>query len=63
MDAEKVKNVKRPDVITDEHLKYLDDLRESGRTNMFGAPAYLERVFGLSTGDAITVVSYWMETF
>jgi len=31
----------RPEIVTDEHLDYLDELRESGVTNMFGAGAYL----------------------
>ena len=39
--------VERPDIVTDEHLEYLDDLRESGVTNMFGAGSYLEDNFCL----------------
>lgn len=55
--------VERPEIVDDEHLEYLDDLRESGATNMYGAPAYLQRDFDLSREDAITTVSYWMKTF
>lgn len=53
----------RPAVVQEEHLLYLDRLRASGSTNMFGAPPYLTKVFGLSKADAIVVLSYWMETF
>lgn len=57
------KELKRPDGVTDEHLKYLDGLRESGRTNMFGAGAYVESRFFLSRAEARKIVLYWMETF
>jgi len=54
---------KRPDVCTDEMLEYLDDLRESGVTNMFGAGSYLEDAFGLDRREAKDVLQYWMKTF
>jgi len=53
----------RPEFVTDEHLDYLDALRESGATNMFGASPFLEEDFGLSRKDAKAVLIYWMETF
>ena len=53
----------RPEYVTDEHLEYLDDLRESGATNMFGAAAYLEPEFGVSRRLARDILSYWMQTF
>ncbi len=53
----------RPNVVLTEHLDYLDALRESGVTNMFGAGQYVKTEFGLSTQDARTVLNYWMETF
>lgn len=53
----------RPDYLTDEHLEYLDDLRESGVTNMLGATPYLAEEFGLSTREARQVLTYWMSTF
>ena len=37
----------QPDFVTEEHLEYLDNLRESGITNMFGAAPYLEFSFDL----------------
>ena len=53
----------RPENVSDEHLEYLDELRESGRTNMFGAGTYLMSEFGLSRTRAKEVLHYWMETF
>jgi hypothetical protein len=54
----------RPKYVTDEHLDYLDSLRESGVTNMFGARPYLMREFPeLLKDEAGHVVTYWMKTF
>ena len=53
----------RPEFVTDEHLEYLDGLRESGVTNMFGAGEYVEGAFGLDRRTARTVLAYWMESF
>lgn len=55
--------MERPDFVTEEHLEYLDDLRESGATNMFGAGTYVQREFGLSSQTSRSILSYWMETF
>ena len=54
---------KRPDIVTDAHLEYLDGLRESGVTNMFGAGAYVEEEFGISRKDAKEILMYWMSSF
>jgi hypothetical protein len=53
----------RPESATDEVLEYLDDLRESGETNMFGAAAYLEVDFDYSRAEARAALLYWMHTF
>ena len=53
----------RPEYVTDEHLDYLDDLRESGETNMFGARPYLIEEFGLGKKIAGDILQYWMESF
>ena len=53
----------KPEIVTDEHLLYLDDLRESGVTNMFGAGQYVMAEFGFERGDAAKILTYWMETF
>lgn len=54
----------RPAIVQNEHLEYLDELRESGVTNMFGARPYLQDEFEeLNSSDAQTVLIYWMESF
>ena len=54
----------KPSFVTDDHLEFLDELRESGVTNMFGARPYLKKEFRtLSNDEAGEVVSYWMRTF
>ena len=53
----------RPDFVTDEHLEYLDRLRESGKTNMFGAGPYLVRKFRMTEKRSHEVLSYWMKSF
>ena len=53
----------RPENCTDEHLEYLDGLRESGITNMYGGAAYLVDDFDLSKKEARGVLFYWMGTF
>lgn len=49
--------------ITEAHFKYLDDLRESGETNMFGAGSYVQSKFFLDRMDTRYVVTQWMATF
>ena len=53
----------RPTIVEDEHLEYLDDLRESGATNMFGARPWLMNAFEMDDEDARTVLLYWMKSF
>ena len=55
--------IKRPDIVDDGHLIYLDNLRESGETNMFGAGRYLEKVFTITRHDASVILGYWMKSF
>lgn len=50
--------------IKPEYLTYLDALRESGVTNMYGAQPYLENQFPeLDRTKSGTVLTHWMETF
>ena len=54
------------DYSTDElanFFGFLDDLRASGVTNMFGASPYLMREFDLSHDESSTVLQLWMRTF
>ena len=50
-------------VLTDEISDYLDDLRDSGVTNMMGSTAYVEKQFDMSRRDANTAVGEWMGSF
>jgi hypothetical protein len=53
----------RPDYVTDEHLVYLDKLRESGVTNMFGAASYVCAKFKVTPDVGRSILGYWMESF
>lgn len=53
-----------PPKLTTEHLDFLDELREEGITNMFGAVPYLRKAFPtLSSTEASAILSHWMKTF
>jgi hypothetical protein len=47
----------------EEYFVYLDNIRESGAINMFGAAPYLQDAFGLSRYDAKDILLEWMDTF
>ena len=53
----------RPACVLDEHLLYLDALRESGACNMFGAAEYVASEYHLDRFTAKRVLVYWMETY
>ena len=53
----------RPRFVTDEHLVYLDELRESGDTNMFGAASYVAEEFAVSAAESHHILTYWMKSF
>lgn len=54
----------QPSFVSENHLEFLDDLRESGETNMFGARPYLLEEFpDLSKQQAAEVLKFWMVTF
>ena len=55
--------MEKPEIVTDEHLQYLDELRGYGVTNMFGAAPYVAREFDLPIADARKILSYWMQAF
>lgn len=42
---------------------FLDNLRASGRVNMFGAAMYLEVSQGVNSKTARAILGSWMETF
>lgn len=47
----------------DYYFRYLDQLRNSGRTNMFAAGAYLKAECGLDRELASTVLGAWMANY
>jgi hypothetical protein len=51
------------ETITQEHYDYLDLLRESGVTNMFGAAPYLQEAFDLTKQESIQILGNWMKQF
>jgi len=54
----------KPIKLEEEHLEYLDDLRESGVVNMFGANSWLMNAFPeLTKEESRPILSYWMKTF
>jgi hypothetical protein len=46
-----------------EVFEYLDELRESGDTNMYGAGPYVQESFGVGRREAKSLVLEWMQTF
>ena len=52
------------ELVKQKHLTYLDNLRKSGVTNMYGAGSYLKNAFPVLTNDESSeVLSYWMNNF
>lgn len=43
-------------------FEYLDALRDSGITNMFGASPYIERVFNVPRKESVKLLVEWMES-
>ena len=46
-----------------KHLEFLDNLRESGVTNMYGAGGYIRDAFDVSRKESSEILAYWMKTF
>jgi hypothetical protein len=46
-----------------EYYVYLEELRQSGETNMFGASSYLREEFDLGRREAIKIVASWMKNY
>ncbi len=51
------------DIDTQEVFSFLDALRDSGATNMFGAAPYIQREFGVDRTRARDLLLEWMESF
>ena len=55
-------------MVADKHMRnevylYLEQLRDSGETNMFGAGVYLQKHFELPKSQAIMYLTDWMRSF
>ena len=55
--------IPRPTFLTEEHLTFLDDLRESGETNMYDATPWLIDKFDMTRKQGIEVLRYWIKMF
>jgi hypothetical protein len=50
-------------VLDDEIDVFLDELRESGDTNMWGAAPYIQSEFGLSRKESRDHLLRWIKSF
>lgn len=50
-------------ILKERMFEYLDSVRSSGVTNMFGAAPYVQTEFGLTKQEAKDVLIEWMQTF
>lgn len=46
-----------------EAMSFLNLLRDSGATNMFGAAPYVEDEFGIDKREARRILQLWMRNF
>ena len=52
------------DLPNEEHVfEFLNDLRESGVTNMYGASPYIREAFNINRYEANRLLTKWMETY
>ncbi len=55
--------IMKPGIVKDEHLQFLDGLRETSVTNMYGTGEYIQDEFGVSRVEARAILGYWMESY
>ncbi len=58
-----MKKVNYMQIDKSEMFEYLDTLRETGVTNMFGAGVYLQQAFGVDRREAKKVLLEWMNQY
>ena len=46
-----------------EYYVFLEVLRQSGVTNMFGATPYLRKEFGLGRRESTQILANWMDNY
>ena len=49
--------------MNEQYTQFLDELRDSGVTNMYGAAPYLQEAFGLDKIEARMILIDWMENY
>ena len=49
--------------MTKEHKEYLEQLRDSGVTNMWGASPYLAKRFKIDEKEAGEILIEWIKSF
>ena len=54
---------KRPSSYNEKVEKYLDILRDSNGTNMFGASPYLKKHFSMTKKESDACLIFWMLSF
>jgi hypothetical protein len=47
----------------EKYFIFLDNIRETGKINMFGAAPYLQEAFQLNRYDAKDILLEWINTF
>ena len=52
-----------PETLRSETFKFLNELRESGKTNMFDAVPHIMEEMAISSPDARVLLLDWMENF
>lgn len=52
-----------PDYTQEEVFDFLNDLRESGATNMWGAAPYIQEYFGVDSQTAKKLLLDWIDSF
>lgn len=53
----------KTEVDEQEVFRFLDALREGGKINMFGAPPYIQEMFGVTREEARTLFGAWTKQF
>ena len=46
-----------------EVFQYLDELRESGKVNMFGSSPYIQEKFNILNKDSKVLLAQWMKAY
>ena len=54
---------KQQELLSTKVFKYLDNLRESGVTNMLGVTEFITDTFNISKDTAKELLIEWMQTF